>query len=177
MAAQLAGAIGLTCTAPAAYYVGTGRLSERAFVLWAAHWIFAGNRIHFVQLRIHLPVQLRFPRNLIGGGSSSWRSRYVLRLWSSHRYGTALSDRSFCSRAASRNAVVLSTTGILGCKERGLVRDEAWSGIWSCSCRCFGLFVGKARIPGASDNMRRRSIPICAGSVTPTVSNLLRIHK
>ena len=29
MAAQLVGAIGLTCTAPAAYYIGTGRLSER----------------------------------------------------------------------------------------------------------------------------------------------------
>jgi len=53
MAAQLVGAIALTCTAPAAYYIGTGRLSERAFILWAANWIFAGNQIHFVQLRIH----------------------------------------------------------------------------------------------------------------------------
>jgi len=53
MAAQLVGAIGLTCTAPAAYYIGTGRLSERTFILWAANWIFAGNQIHFVQLRIH----------------------------------------------------------------------------------------------------------------------------
>ncbi len=52
MAAQLVGTVGLTCTAPAAYYVGTGRLDERAFVLWAANWIFAGNQIHFVQLRI-----------------------------------------------------------------------------------------------------------------------------
>jgi hypothetical protein len=53
MAAQLVGAIGLTCTAPAAYYIGTERLCERAFILWAANWIFAGNQIHFVQLRIH----------------------------------------------------------------------------------------------------------------------------
>ncbi len=52
MAAQLVGTIGLTCTAPAAYYIGTGRLDERAFVLWTANWIFAGNQIHFVQLRI-----------------------------------------------------------------------------------------------------------------------------
>ncbi len=52
MAAQLVGTMGLTCTAPAAYYIGTGRLDERAFVLWAANWIFAGNQIHFVQLRI-----------------------------------------------------------------------------------------------------------------------------
>jgi len=52
MMSQLVGAIGLTCTAPAAYYIGSGRLSERAFILWAANWIFAGNQIHFVQLRI-----------------------------------------------------------------------------------------------------------------------------
>jgi YwiC-like protein len=52
MMAQLVGAIGLTCTAPAAYYIGTGQLSKRAFILWAANWIFASNQIHFVQLRI-----------------------------------------------------------------------------------------------------------------------------
>lgn len=52
-AAQLVGAIGLTCTAPAAYYVASGRLDARALVLWAANWIFAGDQIHFVQLRIH----------------------------------------------------------------------------------------------------------------------------
>ena len=53
MAAQLVGAIALTCTAPAAYYIGTGRLSERAFILWVANWVFACDQIHFVQLRIH----------------------------------------------------------------------------------------------------------------------------
>jgi hypothetical protein len=53
MAAQLVGAIGLVCTAPATYYIGTGRLGNRAFILWLANWIFAGNQIHFVQLRIH----------------------------------------------------------------------------------------------------------------------------
>ncbi len=53
MTAQLLGAIGLTCTAPAAYYVATGHLDARAGMLWAANFIFAGNQIHFVQLRIH----------------------------------------------------------------------------------------------------------------------------
>lgn len=53
MISQLVGAIGLTCTAPAAYYIGTGHLDTRAFILWTANWIFAGNQIHFVQLRIH----------------------------------------------------------------------------------------------------------------------------
>ena len=53
MVSQIIGALGLTCAAPAAYYIGTGHLDSRALVLWAANWIFAGNQIHFVQLRIH----------------------------------------------------------------------------------------------------------------------------
>jgi YwiC-like protein len=53
MLSQIVGALGLTCTAPAAYYVGTGRIDSRAIVLWIANWVFAGNQIHFVQLRIH----------------------------------------------------------------------------------------------------------------------------
>jgi hypothetical protein len=53
MASQLVGAAGLTVTAPAAYYVATGRLDTAAWALWLANWIFAGNQIHFVQLRIH----------------------------------------------------------------------------------------------------------------------------
>jgi len=60
MAAQLVGTIGLTCTAPAAYYIGTGRLDGRAFVLWAVNWIFAGNQIHFVQLRIRAARAVTF---------------------------------------------------------------------------------------------------------------------
>jgi hypothetical protein len=51
--AQLVGAIGLTGTAPAAYYLGTGHLDSRGLVLWVANWFFAWNQIHFVQLRIH----------------------------------------------------------------------------------------------------------------------------
>jgi YwiC-like protein len=53
MTSQIAGAIALTCTAPAAYYIATGRLDAPAFALWGANWVFAGNQIHFVQLRIH----------------------------------------------------------------------------------------------------------------------------
>jgi len=53
MPAQVIGALGLTSTAAGAYYVVTGRLDERALGLWLANWIFAGNQIHFVQLRIH----------------------------------------------------------------------------------------------------------------------------
>ena len=67
MAAQLVGAISLTCTAPAVYYIGTGRLNERAFVLWAANWIFAGNQIHFVQLCIHAARAANFSEKFACG--------------------------------------------------------------------------------------------------------------
>lgn len=53
MPAQMIGAIGLTCTAPAAYYLATGRFDRIAGLLWVANWVFAGDQIHFVQLRIH----------------------------------------------------------------------------------------------------------------------------
>jgi hypothetical protein len=53
MAAQVVGAMGLTSTAPAAYYVATGHAEGTAGMLWLANWLFAGNQIHFVQLRIH----------------------------------------------------------------------------------------------------------------------------
>ena len=53
MASQIVGALGLTVTAPASYYVSTGNLDERAFGLWLATFLFVANQIHFVQLRIH----------------------------------------------------------------------------------------------------------------------------
>ena len=53
MPAQMIGTIGLTATARAAWYVVTGQFDARALGLWLANWIFAGNQIHYVQLRIH----------------------------------------------------------------------------------------------------------------------------
>jgi hypothetical protein len=53
MLAQLVGALGLTSTAAGAYYVVTRQLDMTALLLWFANWVFAGNQIHFVQLRIH----------------------------------------------------------------------------------------------------------------------------
>lgn len=67
MTAQLVGAVGLTCTAPAAYYVATGHLDARAWLLWAANWIFAGNQIHFVQLRIHAARAVTFHEKYVRG--------------------------------------------------------------------------------------------------------------
>ena len=53
MLAQVVGTFGLTVTAPAAYYLVTGQLNREAWTLWIANFAFAGNQIHFVQLRIH----------------------------------------------------------------------------------------------------------------------------
>jgi hypothetical protein len=53
MPAQVIGAIGLTSTAAGAYYVATGRLDRTAVALWLANWLFAGDQVHFVQVRIH----------------------------------------------------------------------------------------------------------------------------
>ena len=51
-AAQMVGAVGLTSTAAAAYFVVTGRLGTMAWSLWAANLLFALNQIQFVQLRV-----------------------------------------------------------------------------------------------------------------------------
>ncbi|MGA3089264.1 MAG: hypothetical protein ABSD75_11675 [Terriglobales bacterium] len=88
MIAQLAGAIGLTCTAPAAYYIGTGRLSERALILWAANWIFAGNQIHFVQLRIHSARDSSFSQKYALGRIFLLAQPAFSYAWSWHRGGT-----------------------------------------------------------------------------------------
>ena len=53
MPAQIIGAIGLTSTAAGAYYVATGKLDHIAVALWLANWLFAGDQVHFVQVRIH----------------------------------------------------------------------------------------------------------------------------
>jgi hypothetical protein len=52
MAAEVVGALALTSTAPAAYCVATGQMDANAWALWGVNWIFAGDQIHFVWLRI-----------------------------------------------------------------------------------------------------------------------------
>ncbi len=60
MISQFAGAIGLTATAPAAYYLGTGHLDSNGATLGIANCLFAWNQIHFVQLRIHAARAITF---------------------------------------------------------------------------------------------------------------------
>lgn len=66
---QMAGAIGLTATAPCTYYIGSGHLDAAAFALWIANWMFACNQIQFVQLRIHAARATGFEAKLSAGRS------------------------------------------------------------------------------------------------------------
>lgn len=52
MPAQIIGSVGLTATAAGAYYIVTGKLDATAAVLWAANWLFAGDQIHYVHVRL-----------------------------------------------------------------------------------------------------------------------------
>ncbi|MFL6442898.1 MAG: YwiC-like family protein [Candidatus Sulfotelmatobacter sp.] len=53
MLSEIVGTIGLTASAPAVYYVITGKFGVTGWMLWLANLIFAGNQIHYVQIRIH----------------------------------------------------------------------------------------------------------------------------
>ncbi len=53
MLSEMVGSVGLTAAAPAAYYVITGEFNSTAWTLWLANILFAGDQIHYVQLRIH----------------------------------------------------------------------------------------------------------------------------
>jgi hypothetical protein len=67
MPAQVIGAAGLTSTAAGAYYVATGQLDHVAVALWIANWLFAGDQIHFVQVRIHASRAANFDEKLRPG--------------------------------------------------------------------------------------------------------------
>jgi len=53
MLSEIVGTVGLTSAAAASYYVITGKFGTTAWMLWVANLMFAGNQIHYVQLRIH----------------------------------------------------------------------------------------------------------------------------
>lgn len=52
MISQIVGSIGLTSTAAGAYYVVTGNLDARAVAVWFACFLFAGDQIHYVSVRM-----------------------------------------------------------------------------------------------------------------------------
>ena len=67
MLGEIIGTIGLTASAPAAYYVITGKFGPLAWMLWLANLLFAGNQIHYVQLRIHSARAQGMPEKLAAG--------------------------------------------------------------------------------------------------------------
>jgi hypothetical protein len=67
MLSEMVGTIGLTAAAPAAYYVVTGKFGLTACILWMANLIFAGDQIHYVQLRIHTARVEGFKNKLMRG--------------------------------------------------------------------------------------------------------------
>jgi len=67
MLSEIVGTIGLTASAPAAYYVITGNFNATAWMLWLANILFAGDQIHYVQLRIHTATVEGFRTKLTRG--------------------------------------------------------------------------------------------------------------
>jgi YwiC-like protein len=67
MVSEVVGTVGLTAAAPAAYYVITGSFTATAWMLWLANILFAGDQIHYVQLRIHAAKVERFRARLARG--------------------------------------------------------------------------------------------------------------
>lgn len=88
MLAQVAGAFGLTSTAPAAYYVVSGRVDATAWGLWLANWLFAGDQIHFVQVRIRAARATGWSQKLAYGRSFLFgHAGLALVLFVSWRFG------------------------------------------------------------------------------------------
>src|SRR5215471_9551372 len=69
MLSEMIGAIGLTAAAPAAHYVVAGEFNLTAWTLWFVNLLFAGDQIHYVQLRIHTAKIQGFRARLAHG----WR--------------------------------------------------------------------------------------------------------
>jgi hypothetical protein len=69
MVAELVGALALTVTAPAAYFVATGRLDAKAWTLWLVNWLFAANQIHFVWMTIRGARASGWPEKIAAGWS------------------------------------------------------------------------------------------------------------
>ncbi|MBI3015921.1 MAG: YwiC-like family protein [Candidatus Tectomicrobia bacterium] len=61
---QLLAAVGLTLTAPGAYYVATGVLDSRALILWILNAAFFGSEVCYVQMRVQ---SLRLRRPILRG--------------------------------------------------------------------------------------------------------------
>src|SRR5579863_2259229 len=69
MLSEMIGTVGLSSCAAAAYYVMTGSFGATAWMLWLANFLFSGNQIHYVQLRIHTAKQQEMRAKIARGWS------------------------------------------------------------------------------------------------------------
>lgn len=70
LVADLVAVLGLTLSGPAAYYVATGLLDERAFVLWFSLALFFGSGFVYVQMKIRA--------SSVKKSSLTWKERLIL---------------------------------------------------------------------------------------------------
>ncbi len=151
MPAQVIGAIGLTSTAAAAYYVATGKFDHTALALWLANWLFAGNQIHFVQVRIRssraatmnekLDVGLPFFAGqvvLIGVVLAACRFQRI----------SDCDCSGICSGSVAWNAVVCAWPTAPGCAPARLQRTQT-SVAFRCAavCRVSGVVLSEFDSP------------------------------
>jgi hypothetical protein len=92
--------------------------------LWGANWIFAGNQIHFVQLRIRAARAATFSEKF-DRGWFFFLAQLVFLGGADVRIALAgassFGDYRFRSRTRTRNEMVLSKTGISGWQKPRLV--------------------------------------------------------
>jgi hypothetical protein len=77
VAAQLVGSLGLTASAAGAYYVASGHLNLVMLALWITNWMFVGNQVQFVQLRIR-GARLQNRRQKFGAGRVFFASQFMM---------------------------------------------------------------------------------------------------
>jgi YwiC-like protein len=120
---QAVGSIGLTSTAAGAYYAVTGHFDQRAIAVWFACWLFAGDQIHYVQMRLRNTkaegIRERFEaaRNFFGG--------QVLMLAAI----VALSKAELLPSLAVIAFVPVALRGFLWLAEKSKPLDLPWLGI------------------------------------------------
>lgn len=79
MMSQIVGSLGLSATAAGAYCAVTGEVDAKAFAVWLACWLFAGNQIHYVQARLR-NSRIAGPRNRFAATRGFMIGQFVMLL-------------------------------------------------------------------------------------------------
>ena len=127
MPAQIIGAVGLTSTAAGAYYVATGKLDHIAVALWLANWLFAGDQIHFVQVRIRSSRAANMDEKMKQGlPFFCGQVALIGVILAACRFGLLLGRHGAClpPRAGSRYSVVRPALSSSRCPQAGIQRTD-----------------------------------------------------